>query len=150
PGVERVVMKALEQEPERRFPDVQAFIDALEQEQNQLPKNPTIVVPVQPSGVVAPPIVSPPVIPSTAPIGLPGTVPAFPVPPPSLLTAPPQLFVPPSFQDVPQRRVPPLGDPPVEPLGQVPQKFQKATPKQLPPPSEPPARRPEGTSMARR
>ena len=32
-GVERVVMKALEQEPAKRFPDVQAFIDALEQEQ---------------------------------------------------------------------------------------------------------------------
>ena len=35
PGVEQVVMKALEKEPERRFPDVQVFIDALEQEQNQ-------------------------------------------------------------------------------------------------------------------
>lgn len=32
-GVERVVMKALEQEPAKRFPDVQAFIDALGQEQ---------------------------------------------------------------------------------------------------------------------
>ena len=34
-GVERVVMKALEQEPAKRFPDVQAFIDALEQEQDK-------------------------------------------------------------------------------------------------------------------
>ena len=32
-GVERVVMKALEQEPAKRFPDVQALVDALEQEQ---------------------------------------------------------------------------------------------------------------------
>jgi WD40 repeat protein len=34
-GVERVVMKALEQEPAKRFPDVQAFIDALGQEQDK-------------------------------------------------------------------------------------------------------------------
>jgi eukaryotic-like serine/threonine-protein kinase len=34
-GVERVVMKALEQQPARRFPDVQAFIDALAQEQDR-------------------------------------------------------------------------------------------------------------------
>src|SRR5262249_41935153 len=32
PGVEQVVMQALEKEPERRFSDVQAFIAALEQE----------------------------------------------------------------------------------------------------------------------
>src|SRR5262249_54996368 len=146
----RVVMKALEQEPERRFPDVQTFIDALEQGQNQLPRNPTIVAPVQPTGAIAPPIVAPAVIPSTAPIDLPGTVPAFPAPAPSLLTTKPQVPVPPTFQGMPPMRVTPLGDPPIEPLGQVPQKFQKATPKQLPPPSEPPARRPEGTSLGRR
>jgi WD40 repeat protein len=34
-GVERVVMKALEQEPARRYPDVKAFIDALGQEQDK-------------------------------------------------------------------------------------------------------------------
>jgi len=34
-GVERVVMKALEQQPAKRFPDVQAFIDALAQEQDR-------------------------------------------------------------------------------------------------------------------
>jgi serine/threonine protein kinase len=34
-GVESVVMKALEQQPARRFPDVQAFIDALAQEQDK-------------------------------------------------------------------------------------------------------------------
>ena len=150
PDVEQVVMKALEKEPERRFPDVQAFITALEQEQNQLPRNPTTVVPVQPTGVVAPPIVSPPVIPSTAPIGFSGTVPpTSPVPPPSFLATTPQKPVPPTFQGIAPMRVTPLGDSPVEPLEQVPQKFQKTTPKQLPPPSEPLARR-QGASVTRR
>src|SRR6266566_6392522 len=64
PGVEQVVMKALEKEPERRFPDVQAFIGALEQEQNQPPRNLGAAAPVQPAGLISPPLVLPPVIPS--------------------------------------------------------------------------------------
>src|SRR5258708_11646897 len=60
-GVERVVMKALEQEPAKRFPDVQAFIDALGQEQDK---------PFQYLGAATPaPVVS---LRATLPGGLPG------------------------------------------------------------------------------
>ena len=94
PDVERVVMKALEKEPERRFPDVQAFISALEQEQNQSPRNLESVAPVQPTGVIAPPPILPPVIPPTAPVGFPSTVPAFQAPPPAV--TPPAMVPPPA------------------------------------------------------
>jgi Tol biopolymer transport system component len=144
-------MKALEKESERRFPDVQAFINALEQEQNQSPRNLESPAPVQPTGVIAPPLISPPVIPSTAPIGFSSIVPAFQAPPPSFLATTPQAPVPPTIQGVAPTRVTPLGGPPGEPLGQIPQEFKKTTPKQLPPPSQPPpARRLEGASVTRR
>jgi serine/threonine protein kinase len=153
PDVERVVMKALENDPERRFPDVQAFINALGQEQDQSPGNLESAAPVQPTGIIAPSLVLPPAIPSTAPIGLSGAVPAFQVPPPGFLMATPPAPILPPFQGVAPMQVTPLGDQLGEPLGQVPQEYKETTAKQLPPPSEPPeppARRPEGTSVARR
>ena len=98
PDVEQVVMKALEKEPERRFPDVQAFINALEQEQNQSPTNLASAAPVQATDVIARhPPVAPPVIPSTVPISFPGTVPTFQVPPPSFLVPTPQIPVSPTI-----------------------------------------------------
>src|SRR5262249_11460276 len=142
--------KALEKEPERRFPDVQAFINALEQEQNQSPRNLASTVSVQPTVIITPPLVSPPVMPSTAPIGFSGTAPASQVPPPGFPVTTPQMPVPPTFQGVAPMRVTPLGDLSGEPLGPVSQEFNKTTSKQLPPPNEPPARRPQGASVARR
>src|SRR5258708_5408766 len=142
PDVERVVMKALEKEPQKRFPDVQAFIDALEQEQNQPPRNRESVAPAQPTGVIAPPLVSPLVIPLT--------ISAFQAPSPNFLETPPQMPVPPTFQGVAPMRVPPPDVLPREPPRQIPHEFKKITPKQLPLPSEPPARRPEGGSVTRR
>ncbi|HEY4034584.1 MAG TPA: protein kinase [Ktedonobacteraceae bacterium] len=150
PEVERVVMKALEKEPERRFPDVQTFINTLEQEQNQLSRNLAPSVPVQPVGVTSPPLVSPSVIPSTVPMGFSGASPTFQAPPPSFLAATPQAPVPSIFQGVAPMRVTPPDSLPQEPLGHLPQELKKTMPKQLPPPSKPPARRPGGTSVTRR
>jgi eukaryotic-like serine/threonine-protein kinase len=142
PGVERVVMKALEREPERRFSDVLAFINALAEEQDQLPVHLGAVAPVQPASVIAPPLVAPP-----APIGFSGPMPAFQLPPPGVLVPMPQTPVPPTFQGVPPMRVTPAGGLPGEPLEQVPQKLKKATRKRR---SKPPARRSKGTSVTRR
>jgi eukaryotic-like serine/threonine-protein kinase len=151
PDVERVVMKALEREPEKRFPDVQAFIDALEQEQNQSPRNLASAAPVQLTDVVTPPLVTPPpVIPSIAPLGFSSAGPAFQVPPPSFPEKTPQMPVSPTFQGVAPMRVTPPDSPPREPPGQLPLEFQKTITKRLPPPSEPLARRSEGGSVARR
>jgi WD40 repeat protein/serine/threonine protein kinase len=149
PAVEQVVMKALEKEPAMRFPDVQAFINALEQDQP--PGNFTSAAPVQPTGIIEPTPVLPPVISSTAPMGFSGAVPAFQVPPPGFPMTTPQMPFNSIFQDVPTMRVISPGGLPGESLEQVPQEYKEPTAKQPPPPSEPPAaRRPEGTSVARR
>jgi eukaryotic-like serine/threonine-protein kinase len=150
PEVERVVMKALEKEPERRFPDVQAFINTLEQEQNQSPRNLESVAPMQPTVIITPPPVSPPVMPPTAPIGFSAIAPASKVPPPSFLAEKPQTPDIPTIRVRPQMGATPLGGPPGVPLGQVSLEFQKTTSKQLPPPSEPLARRPASASVTRR
>ena len=127
PGVERVVMRALEQDPERRFPDVQAFIDALEQEQNQALGNLRTAV-LAPSMNVIAPVVSPS---------------------PGFLGIPPQAPASPMSRDVAPMQAAPPGGPPEEPLEQKPQKPRKKVPEPLPPPKKSPARR-KGGSVTRR
>lgn len=147
PNVEQVVMKALEKEPGRRFPDVQAFINALEQEQSQSPRNLASTVSVQPTVIITPSPVSPPVMPSTAPIGF---LPASQVPPPAFLAKKPQMHDIPTIRNVaPIRGTPPVNSPRA-PLGQVSQEARQMTLKQLALPSEPPAPRPESVSAVRR
>ncbi|HEU5370167.1 MAG TPA: protein kinase [Ktedonobacterales bacterium] len=126
PGVEHVVMKALEREPEKRFPDVQAFIDALEQEYQQSLGH-LAAVPARPIGRGMPPAASPP--------GVLGATPPAPLPSP--------------FQDVAPVQMLPTDDLPEEPPEQLPRKARKKTPKPAPPRSKPPARR-EGGSIRRR
>jgi serine/threonine protein kinase len=128
PGVEQVVMKALEKEPERRFPDIQAFIDALEQEQNQSLGNLIAAASVVPTGVIAPSPVSPQ---------------------PAFLVATTQTPVPPTLQGVAPMQIPPPDDLTEEPLKQAPLKSKKKAPEPLPP-SKSPARRREGASVTRR
>ncbi len=80
-GVERAVMRALEKDPSKRFGDVQAFIQALEQDQVRPLAAPW--TPAQQGG----------------PISTPGFTPA-----PSFQAAPPQNA--PSFQAAPPQNVP--------------------------------------------
>jgi eukaryotic-like serine/threonine-protein kinase len=142
-GVEQVVMKALERKPERRFRDIQAFINALEQEQGQPPIN--LGAPVQTMGVLAP--LLPPVTPSTAPVSFSGL--PFQAPPPTFRTTP-QMAIPPTFQDAAPGQVESASNPPSEPLRLVPQDFKKIKPKSSPSPSVPLARRRKRTSITRR
>ncbi len=150
PGVERVVMRALEQEPERRFPDVQAFVEALEEEQKQPSRQLWVVAPVQPMDVIAPPPVSPPVVPSPISAGFAGSLPTFQSPSPGVLAPPPQVPVLPTTQSVAPVPVTPPGGQPGEPVGQAPHESRKKAPKQLLPPGEPPSRRAKSSSMTRR
>ncbi|HEY7126564.1 MAG TPA: protein kinase [Ktedonobacterales bacterium] len=159
PGVERVVMQALEKEPERRFPDVQACIAALEQAHDQLqpnqpqptppPKSRRAAAPVQPMGVSTPPPVAPPVIPLPAPVGSSGKVPTFQANPPESLAPSPQTPVPPTLQSVAPMPISPPGGSPIAPLRLAPQEFKRA-PEQLPPASKPAPRSPNGASVTRR
>lgn len=136
PGVERVLMKALEGDPSRRFSDVQAFIDALEQEQNQALGNlktaalapPVQALPVQASlkHVIAPPV-SPPVVQA-----IPPRAPALAIP-----------------QDLTPIYLAPPASPPPATVEQKAQKGRKKAPEPLPPPQKRPARR-KGASMTRR
>ncbi|MGH2508461.1 MAG: hypothetical protein ACRDHZ_13835, partial [Ktedonobacteraceae bacterium] len=141
PGMERVVMKALEQEKQKRFPSVGAFIDALEQEKSQSPRMLAAAAPVRPIPVSAPSPVAPPVSPSAAPDGFFIPMPAFPAPRPDVLAITPRTPIPPTFQNAAPMR----GTPPGGPPEWVPQTM----PEQLPPPSKPLARRP-GVSVTRR
>ena len=129
PGVEQVVMKALEKEPEKRYPDVQAFIAALEQEQNQSLGNLVAAAPVVSAGVIAPAPVSPQ---------------------PTLLAATPQTPIPPTLQGMAPMQIPPHDGLPEESLEQAPQKSKKKAPEPLPPPRKPPAPSRAGTSVTRR
>lgn len=149
PDVEQVVMKALEREPERRFPDAQAFIDALEQVQNQSSRNLRAVAPVQPAGVIPPPLVLSLVIPSPpAPSNFSRIVPAFPLPSPGFSVVEPPTPAPPAVWDVAPMPVPLPGSPAGELL--EPQKSKKTTRKQSRSRSKPPARRRAGASVTRR
>lgn len=141
PGMERVVMKALEQDKNRRFPSVEAFIDALEQEKSQPPKMFATTAPVRPLSASAPSPVVPPTKVSAAPEGFFVPMPAFPAPRPDLSAITPRTPILPTFQDVaPMRGTPP---------GALPEGVSRITPEPLPPPSRPPARRP-GVSVTRR
>ncbi len=128
PGVERVVMRALEREPGKRFPDVQAFIDALEQEYHQSLGSLGAAVPAPSLAVSAPPAAAPP--------ALLVATPQTPLLPPVQGPAPLQLASPDDLTE----------DQPDQP----PQKPKKKRPKPTPPPSKPPARRREGGSITRR
>ncbi len=150
PGVERVVMRSLEQEPERRFPDVQAFIEALEEEHKRPSRQPGVVAPVQPIDIIAPPPVSPPIVPSPIPAGFAGSLSPFQSPSPDVLARPPQAPVLPTIQGVAPIAVTPSGSQPEEPVGQTPRESRKKAPKQLLPPGEPSSRRAKGSSMTRR
>ncbi len=127
PGVEGVVMRALEREPEKRFPDVQAFIDALEREYQQPLGHLIAAAPAPPLAVRAAPAASPPAFSVATPPTL--------LPSPSQGVAPVQISLPDGL--------------PEEPSEQLPRKARKKTPKQARPPSQPPARR-EGGSITRR
>ncbi len=127
PGVERVVMKALEQEPERRFPDVQAFIDALEQEGDPLPLQFQAAAPGQPMDSITPPAAEPP----------------------ARLATSPQAPALPTFQSMAPMLITPSGDLPKEPPRQTPQKPKKQARQPAPPPRKPPAR-PKGATLSRR
>jgi WD40 repeat protein len=133
PGIDQVVMKALEQEPAKRFPDVQTFIDALEQEHHQALGHLAAAPPVRPMGASAPLLVSPPLS-----------------PPPGFLAPTAQKPLPAAFQDVVPLQASLPGDLPEKPPGQIPQKARKKAPKQSPPPSKSPARQREGGSITRR
>lgn len=142
PGVERVVMKALEQEQQKRFSSVEAFISALEQEKSQSPKILAATAPVRQIDGSAPPPVVPPLNPSAAPGGFFIPMPAFPAPQPGLSAAiTPRAPIPPIFQNVAPMR----GTPPSD----LPEWVPQTTPEPLPPTSKPPARRP-GVSVTRR
>lgn len=141
PSVERVVMAALEQDKNRRFPSVEAFIDALQQEKSQSPRILAATAPARPIPVSTPLPVAPPINPPTAPDGFFIPMPAFPAPQPSLSALTPRTPIPPTIQDMAPRR----GTPP----GGLPEWVPQTTPEPLPPPSKPPARR-SGVSVTRR
>ncbi len=128
PGVELVVLKALEQEPERRFPTVQAFIDALEQEQDPASQYVVAAAPAHPIGVIAPPQVSSP----------------------NLLATALQTPVPSAIQVVAPPQPPTSDDPPEELLVQVSQKSKKKAGKKHLVAKQPPAHRRESSSISRR
>jgi WD40 repeat protein len=152
PGVEQVVMKALEQEPDKRFPDVQAFIDALEREHSQSLRSLSAAVPVSAPIVIESSLALPSsdIQPATSQVS---------VPSPGVISSP--LPLPPS--DVPpvtlRASVPPpvaVSSPLVLPLPAI-----RATPPRMPPPPpnpilvtpphrKPTARRREGASVTRR
>lgn len=149
PGVERVVMKALAREPNRRFSDVGTFIDALERGHNQLSRTLAATAFVQSVDIGAPPLVTPPVVSSPPPDTFFIPMPAFPVPQSGLLTTTPQPPVPPVSPTL-QRGAPMRVMPPASLLGEPPEQVLQTRPESLPPPGKRPARRSQGTSMTRR
>ena len=161
PSVEQVVMRALEKEPEKRFPDVQAFIDALEQEQKQLPADlstTSVATPDLPTGTITPAIVAPAPAPYPAPRGFLGPEPASPSPALAPLATMPQMSAPPALQHDPQARIMlptslstvSTPAPPAPALKQEVHRPVKKARVQSPPPAKPPARRQGGTSVTRR
>jgi serine/threonine protein kinase len=89
PEIESAVMKALEKDPERRYPDVQSFVSVLLQAQKEPGGDAIQRAPAQPTGVIEPPVVirtsterpktmHPPRTPESAPAFPPPTPPAFP------------------------------------------------------------------------
>ncbi len=124
PGVEQVVMQALEKEPERRFPDVQAFIAALEQAYHQPQPNQSHPTQLRYHEL-------------------------SPTHPPKNAGAAPPPVAPP-LQGVAPMPISPPGGPPGSPLRPVPQEFKRAAPEQLTLPSEPSTRHQKGVSVTRR
>ncbi|HLG79120.1 MAG TPA: protein kinase, partial [Ktedonobacteraceae bacterium] len=95
PEIESAVMRALEKDPDRRHPDVQSFVSILLQAQKESDGDVIHKAPVQPTGVIEPPIVvrtsterpktmNPPRTPEIAPAFPPPTPPASPSPRPQV------------------------------------------------------------------
>jgi serine/threonine protein kinase len=123
PEIENAVMRALEKDPDRRYPDVQSFISVLLQAQQESEGDVIHKAPAQPTGVIEPPIVIRTSTERPKTMNAPRTPEIAPAVPPST----PPAFSPAMPQGAPGGQPPnlPLAAPPYQPPN-VPMQFPQA------------------------